>query len=121
MPHCVAYKCSNQSNFNTNVSYHLLPKDKTTRQAWIDAIGRTDLPTRCSLCSDHFEPHSFDQSQELKRKLMPDVKILRKLAPGAIPTIFSHKSTARTPRLSSLNRARKKEHTEVCVCFSFLK
>ena len=29
MPHCVAYKCSNQSNFNTNVSYHLLPKNKT--------------------------------------------------------------------------------------------
>ena len=119
MPHCAAYKCGNQSNFNTNVSYHLLPKEKTTRKAWIDAIGRTDLPKTCALCSDHFEPHCFDQSQELKRKLMPDVKILRKLTPGAIPTIFWHKS-AHTPRTSSLNRARKKEHTEVFVCFCFL-
>ena len=101
MPHCTAYKCGNQSNFNTNVSYHLLPKENTTRKAWIDAIGRTDLPKTCALCSDHFEPHCFDQSQELKRKLMPDVKILRKLT-------------------SSLNRARKKEHTEVFVCFCFL-
>ena len=114
MPHCCAFGCNNQSNFNTKVSYHKLPNDKNKqiRKAWINAIGRTELPKNCHLCSDHFEDDCFDQSQDMKIRLLPvGSNIKRKLNADAIPTKFKHKEKKNSTRAVSVTK--KKEHEEV--------
>ena len=116
MPHCCAFGCNNQSNFNTKVSYHKLPNDKNKqiRKAWINAIGRTELPKNTHLCSDHFEDDCFDQSQDMKIRLLPvGSNIKRKLNADAIPTKFKHKEKKNSTRAVSVTRAKKKEHEEV--------
>ena len=116
MPHCCAFGCNNQSNFNTKVSYHKLPNDKNKqiRKAWINAIGRTELPKNCHLCSDHFEDDCFDQSQDMKIRLLPvGSNIKRKLNADAIPTKFKHKEKKNSTRAVSVTHAKKKEHEEV--------
>ena len=64
--------CSNQSRLNKNVSYQKIPGQETKdiRDAWIKAIARPVLPEAIHVCSDHFTEDSFDESQELKRRLL---------------------------------------------------
>ena len=68
--------CSNQSRLNKNVSYQKIPGQETKdiRDAWIKAIARPD----------HFTEDSFDESQELKRRLLGgNLKYI--LKPDAVP------------------------------------
>ena len=115
MPHCVAYNCNNKSDNNPSISYHRLPgpSRKLVWQAWIDAIGRTDLPKKVYLCAEHFTEESFDPSHDLKQRLLPeDSRIKRMLLPDAIPTIFDHRET-KSSRVTSQVREKKKEKQEV--------
>ena len=47
MPHCVAFGCSNDAKKKADISFHVLPGNKC--QAWIQAIGRTELPANLSM------------------------------------------------------------------------
>ena len=74
---------------NKNVSYHKIPgqdiKDK--RDAWIRSIARPVLPKAIPVCSDHFTEDSFDESQELKWRLLGgNLKYI--LKPDTIPSLF---------------------------------
>ena len=81
--------CSNQSRLNKNVSYHKIPAQerKDIRDAWIRAIARPALPKAIHVCSDHFTEDSFDESQELKRRLLGgNLKYI--LKPDAVLYLF---------------------------------
>ena len=69
---CCVKGCSKQLRLNKNVSYHKIPgqERKDIRDAWISAIARPVLPKAIPVCSDHFTEDSFDESQELKRRLL---------------------------------------------------
>lgn len=115
MPHCVAFKCSNDAKKkDPNLSFHKLPNENThkaLRQSWIDAIGLVSLPKAPHLCSKHFEEDCFDASHKLKAELVGS-RFKRKLLPDAVPTIFEHKPAKRR-RETSINRAKRKEQQEV--------
>ena len=69
---CCVKGCSNQSGLNKNVGYHKIPgqERRDIRDPWIKAIARPVLPKAIHVCSDHFTEDSFDESQELKRRLL---------------------------------------------------
>ena len=79
--------CSNQSRSNKNLSYHKIPdqEKKKTRDAWISQIS----PKTVHVCSDHFTKYSFDESQELKRRLLgSNFKYI--LKPDAFLSLFPY-------------------------------
>ena len=57
MSWCAAYICSNSSKNDSGKTFSILPKNESTRKAWIAAINRKEgtLPMNVYLCSDHFE------------------------------------------------------------------
>ena len=121
MVHCLAPGCSNQSNNNNNVSYHKLPKNEITKNAWIHFIGRKELPKGGAICEEHFTEDCFDPSHDLKLKLMPgSTRIKRKLITNAIPTIFKHRSKPESRR-TSIERRKKLENVKVCIIHIFQK
>ena len=74
---------------NSNVSYHKIPgqERKEVGDAWITAIVRPVLLKAVHVCSDHFTEDSFDESQELKRRLLGgNLKYV--LKPDAVPSLF---------------------------------
>ena len=81
--------CSNQSRLNENFSCHKVPgqERKDIRDAWIRAIVRPVLPKVIHVASDHFNKDSFDESQQLKRRLLGD-NLLNILKPDAVPSLF---------------------------------
>ena len=91
MPHCIAEGCRNSSNFNNLVSYHRLPSD-ASRESWLIAINRNNLPKHIHLCSNHFSEEYFDKGHDLKQKLLEEKKKTRKLLPNAVPTIFKNRT-----------------------------
>ena len=120
MPHCAAYNCNNKTDNNSSISYHRLPGParKVIRQAWIDAIGRTNLPKTVYLCADHFTEDCFDPSHDLKQRLLPEgSRMKRVLLPNAIPSIFKHREI-KSPRETSQVRAKKKQQKEVHILFN---
>ena len=64
--------CSNEPRLNKNISFHKIPGQdrKDIRDAWIRAIARPVLPKAVDVCSDHFTEDLFDESQELKQRLL---------------------------------------------------
>ena len=114
----VAFECNVQAKEkqkDPKIRFHTFPKDKELRQAWIHAIGRTSLPKNPRLCSKHFEEHCFKQSYLMEVRLLGSSRMLNPLKTDALPTIFSHRKSAPI-RLSSVKRAEKRKHMEVCVC-----
>ena len=83
--------CSNQSRLNKSVSYHKIPgqKRKDIRDAWIKVITRLVLPKAFHVRSDHFTEDSFDESQELKRRLLGG-NLRYILKPDAVPSLFAN-------------------------------
>ena len=86
---CTVKGCSNQSRLNKNVSYHKIPghERKDIRDAWIRAIARPVLPKAIRGSSDHFTKDSFDESEELKRRLLGG-NLQYILKPDAVPSLF---------------------------------
>ena len=86
--------CKN-SSFTPNVNMHKFPKDKTVQKLWTNFVRRHRkdfTPTTSShLCSGHFEPTCYFRRPDIlvaenspQRNKIPR---LRKLEPGAVPTI----------------------------------
>ena len=78
---------------NSNVSYHKIPgqERKDVGDAWITAIVRPVLLKAVHVCSDHFTEDSFDESQELKWRLLGgNLKFI--LKPDAVPSFQMERS-----------------------------
>jgi len=125
MPHCVAYKCpSDSKKKGKDISFHILPgvNRPSLRKIWITAIGRPEdnLPKKPHLCSLHFENSCFDESFELKAKLLGQGRERRRLKCDAVPTRFYHKPPPKT-RQTTVNRLARKSRQEVgCIIHVFL-
>lgn len=117
MPFCIAFGCNNQSENNSEVSFHTLPKNLSLRKAWVSAIGRVHIPASGRLCSDHFTPDSYEEQSLLKAQLCPELfqnrkNTRRKLKANAVPSVFSHRHSS-TGRETSQNRRKRLEQLEV--------
>jgi len=123
MPHCVAYKCSNDAKKkDPSISFHLLPgvNRLTIRKKWINAIKRpeSNLPKKPHLCSIHFEESCFDRSFEMKSKMVGSTLGKRRLKHDSVPTIFFHKPPPK-PRRTSISRSARKSREEVLLLSVF--
>ena len=98
MSFCVAYGCRNARINTDKVALHRFPTDKVRYNAWVSAIGRTELPKSGRFCSEHFSPECYDKISQLKIDLCPELIMNKntrpKLKPDAIPTKFCHRKTA---------------------------
>lgn len=125
MPHCAAFMCSNDAKKkDLEISFHRLPGENRpdVRKKWIHAIGRPEnnLPKVWFLCSAHFEQSCFDESLDMKAKLMGSSRIKRKLKEDSIPTIFSHHPAVKLRR-TSVDRHERKQHNEVSLLTLFYR
>ena len=99
MPNCQAYGCKNESG-RTPVkrSYHYFPdpkKENSRAGAWLHNIGtgftiNTFNFDKKVVCGEHFHPNCF--KVDMKAKLLGYTPKRTLLKPGAIPTIFVHKT-----------------------------
>ena len=115
MPQCVAYGCTNHSD-QKKLSFHKLPgvDRKTTREACKHAIGRKSLSNVCVLCANHFEEGCFDESYDMKKRIMGLSTSKRLLKKDAVPTVFAHRKVAKS-RESSVRREERKEQNQVYI------
>ncbi|CAG0920684.1 unnamed protein product [Notodromas monacha] len=89
MPSCAVAGCRNRSSntASSGVSEHRFPRDPAVRQVWADFCKRSEdfEPSRTAiLCSAHFVQDCFER--DLCAELT-GYKRVRKLKPGAVPTI----------------------------------
>ena len=87
---CVAGGCSNTPR--PGISLYKFPKDPTLRKQWERQVQTTRAKWKATetsyLCSEHFTEDCFEVTGALESQF--GIKIYwRRLAPGAIPTIFS--------------------------------
>ena len=111
MVHCCVPGCINHSSKTCNISYHRIPNDKGLRKAsWLARIRRDNLPPlqNCYVCSEHFTDDCFEV--DLKARLMPELKVKRRLKRDAIPSVFSFGPEPKKPRLSTENRESRLQH-----------
>ena len=74
MASCAVPECTNTKR-NSKKSFFKLPKDKSIASLWVTRIRREDkLPIEVLVCEDHFSSECFDQSADLKRRLLPQGK-----------------------------------------------
>ena len=110
---CSAWGCSNNSKQGLDKSFFTLPKDLSTKNAWIAAMNLKRLPSRVYLCSDHFDDSCFDAAWKLQNELYyKDRPVKRRLITGSIPTKFPHKKVHEERNCSAIH-ASKKQHKEV--------
>ena len=105
MPFCCVNGCPNQTKpgYDKNISYHILPKEESIRKEWIARLKRQVLPKYVYVCSEHFEDNCFDESVEMKRRLIPDLKTKRKLKKDAVPTKFWFQHTPTAGKIRGKN------------------
>ena len=116
MVYCCAVGCSNDSRFvskGQGISFHRFPTKDSVLKVCLAKISRVVLEVTkdTRLCSDHFEPDCFQR--DLRAEL-PGSKGKRNLKPGAVPTIFDHR-TRKKPRLSTEKRLQEKAEKEVRI------
>lgn len=132
MPTCLAYGCSNASGRSGGKRFFMVPKpsnetEKSRASKWLHNMGTGFTIQSFSfgrdktLCADHFHEACF--KEDLQAKLM-GYKPKKLLLPGAIPTIFKHKTFNQINIDSStvVKRARSKrqhdsERSEVLSLF----
>ena len=117
MPHCCAFGCNNQlkNKKEDSITFHRLPGEgrKQVRAQWITVIGRPqkNLPKHVYLCSSHFDPSCFDESANIRYKLLVFCS-KKRLEPDAVPTMFTHKPGPKECT-TSVARAAKHKRQEV--------
>lgn len=103
MPHCIAYKCTNNQSRNPDKKHFFsLPNYKTNADEiqraniWLHNVGtgfttKTFTPSRHKkVCSDHFHPSCIEEDKVAK--LLGTTPGNVRLKKGAIPTLFQHKN-----------------------------
>ena len=111
MVYCCAFGCKNGGK-TTGISFFKFPKDNQVKKEWIRRVSRVGFEPspRSVLCSEHFEPESFTYDPALLERLGVQFGN-RRLRPGAIPTIFPHKSQ---PVKRHSTAVAKRRRLEVC-------
>lgn len=102
---CAAVGCTNHRKKKPNLAFHILPKDRKTKEAWLANVKREgDVPKdeNFFICEEHFEKGCYER--DLKSELLGIPSKLKKLKRGSIPTIFAHKYIPQK-RLHSFKRA----------------
>ena len=131
MGYCQAWNCKNKPADKCGKSFFQFPKSDTERerlQRWLHNVGTGFTVdnfvwnTNKKVCSDHFHPNCFEENR-MAKILGYETKPALKLKPGAIPTIFSHKTydsinmdgETMPPELSvtSAKRSKLVEHEQV--------
>lgn len=118
MPHCAAVGCKNKSKNKPKrdplISFHRVPLEGEISRKWLAAIGQplSNLPEEPQLCSDHLESHYFDESVDLRNRLMGGKPRPRELKADAIPTMFAHKPAPKV-RTTSHGRVAKQKRRQV--------
>ena len=106
MPHCVAFKCSNDAKKkDPNISVHVEPSENCpeVRKEWIYAIGQPieNVPKKPHLCSCHFNSSCFDLSHNLWLQLWGGSRTETKTQRGRCANYFPA-SSAKEFRKTSL-------------------
>ena len=87
---------------------------KDIRDAWIRAVARPVLSKAIHVYSDHFTEDSFDESQELKQRLLGgNLKYL--LKPDAVPSLFSNEKTINKSLSSNIEKTIKLRKVKVSL------
>ena len=99
MPSCQVYGYANISGRNKGISYYHFPnpkKEQPQAERWLHNIGtgfsinNFQFTKDKVVCSEHFHESCFER--DLKAKLLGYASKRRSLKPGAVPTIFKHKT-----------------------------
>ena len=83
------------------------------RNAWIRAIARPVLPKAVHVSSDHFTEDSFDESQELKRRLGGNLQYIYK--PDAVTPLFPNGKAINKSVLSNIEKTIKLRTVKVSL------
>ena len=111
MVYCCAFGCNN-GGVTTGISFFKFLKSIPVKKERIRRVYRVGfVPSpRSVLCSQHFESESFTYDPALLQRLCVQFGN-RGLRPGAIPTIFPHKSQ---PVKRHSTAVAKRRRLEVC-------
>ena len=99
MVRCKAWSCNNRPETDkVKRHYFTFPSekdDKSRLERWISNIGTNLMISQVKnpnsrVCSDHFHNDCFEEN--MMAKLLDYVPTKKKLKPGAVPTIFAHKT-----------------------------
>ena len=84
------------------------------RDAWIRVIARPVLPKAVHVSFDHFTEDSFDESQELKwRLLIGSLQYI--LKPDAVPSLFPNEKAVNKSVLSNIEKTIKLRTVKVSL------
>lgn len=64
---CGAHGCTNRTEKNPGLSFHVLPQNKDLREKWLANIKRVTLPKKLAICDEHFEAECFERDLKVKR------------------------------------------------------
>jgi len=108
MPICSAYGCSESDRSKRSLHFYRFPsreKSPGRYKVWVEFCKRKYFTptTNSRLCSKHFKFKDFNQSDIMKSKLMPDLKVRINLNPNVVPTIRSS-TTDNSSTLSERNQ-----------------
>ena len=84
------------------------------RDAWIRAIARPVFSKAIHVSSDHFTKDSFDESQELKRRLLAG-NLQYILKPDAVPSLFPNGKTVNKSVSSTIEKTIKLRMVKVSL------
>jgi hypothetical protein len=118
----VAVNCHNTTKPGINkaekgISFHRFPRESELFTKWVANVNRDGWQPKIGkdtrLCSDHFTSDQFEPDKlHIFGLRSPGKGPRKKLMPGAVPTLFSHKPVLKA-RTSTVNRLRRKEQKEV--------
>ena len=126
---CQAFGCSNRSGKSSGKSFHPIPdpaKDPELCGKWLAAIKVEKFKVNSYvfdrnnvICSDHFL--SSDYEDDIRARLMSNVKPRKMLKDGVVPSIFAHKqpSKARTSTEERLIKASKRQVSMIIWFFFY--
>lgn len=121
---CSVFGCNCNSSKNNGpgkIHFFRFPRRETSPDRflkWTNFCKRKQfVPGKSSMiCSKHFSNEDFNESDLLREKLMPDIKVVVRLKPRVFPTIFSTQknisiasTTSNSNREERISRKREKE------------
>jgi hypothetical protein len=111
---CSVFGCACYSHKETNndVHFYRFPKCEKSLQrykVWVNFCKRKHfIPEKNNrICSSHFKSDDFNESNVLRKQLMPDTKVVIRLKSNVFPTIYKTKSDDPTLTLPSTSRCER--------------
>jgi len=122
---CSVFGCTCYSHKETIHFYRFPKREKSPQRykVWVNFCKRKNfIPGKNNrICSSHFKSDDFNESDVLRKQLMPDTKVVIRLKSNVFPTIYKTKSDDPTLTLQSTSRCerqnRKKENQFTLTSF----